>query len=385
MDFQPSSSRMLHELSQLVAIPTENPPGHEAVAAAFIRDNLAPAGFDMRLDEYKPGRFNVEAKLSNGPGPVFALNTHMDTVPAGNGWTTDAFTLTERDGKLYGRGACDCKGPLIAMLESLRLLAAQRTGWSGTLIGVFTGDEEIASEGARHYAAGRPKIDSVVVGEPTGNTTFSAHKGSLRPWVRVAGVSAHSGSPHLGENAIFLAGALMPMFDEFHRDVLSTRSHPLVGAPSLTVTRITGGTSDNVVPDICDLLIDRRLIPGETEAEALAEITALLQRAQDVHGIRASIIGQNATTGGATETEVGAPIVAASLAACKAAGVNEAGPFGFQGACDLVHFVDAGAQGTVIGPGDIQVAHKPDEFVPMDEFLVSASIYADVACRMLVR
>ncbi|MGY9046505.1 hypothetical protein P775_12950 [Puniceibacterium antarcticum] len=383
MAFQSSSERMLRELSQLVAIPTENPPGQEAAAAAFIRDILAPAGFEVRLDEYKPGRFNVEARLSNGPGPVFALNTHIDTVPAGSGWTSDPFVLSERDGKLFGRGACDCKGPLIAMLEALRLLASDRAGWSGTLLGVFTGDEEIASEGARHYAAGRPAIDAVVVGEPTGNTTFSAHKGSLRPWVRVEGLSAHSGSPHLGKNAIFLAGVLMPVFEAFHRDVLSGRNHPLVGSPSLTVTRIKGGTSDNVVPDACDLLVDRRLIPGETEAEALAEISALLQQAQDMHGIRAFILGQNATTGGATETDVTAPIVAASLAACSAAGLAKPGPFGFQGACDLVHFVDAGAQGTVIGPGDLGVAHKPDEFVPKDEFLVSASIYADVARRML--
>jgi len=221
------------------------------------------------------------------------------------------------------------------------------------------------------------------VGEPTNNTTFSAHKGSLRPWVRVEGLSAHSGSPHLGKNAIFLAGGLMTLLEGFHRDVLAQRTHPLVGSPSLTVTRINGGTSDNVLPDTCDFLVDRRLIPGETEAAALAEITAVLQRAEELHGIRASITGQNATTGGATETDGAAPIVAASLAACTAAGVAKAGPFGFQGACDLVHFVNAGAQGTVIGPGDLAVAHKPDEFVPKDEFLTSAVIYADVARRML--
>lgn len=383
MDPDPSSSRMLHELAQIIAIRSENPPGREAEVAAFISEALSPAGFDLRLDEYAPGRFNVEARLVNGPGSAFALNTHMDTVPAGGGWASDPFVLAERGDNLYGRGACDCKGPLIAMLEALRGLAADRGGWSGTLLGVFTGDEETASAGARHYAATRPKIDAVVVGEPTGNATISAHKGSLRPWVRVQGVSAHSGRPQLGDNAIFRAGALMPLFDAFHRTVLTRRTHPLVGAPSLTVTRIAGGTSDNVIPDACDLLVDRRLIPGETEADALAEIAALLKRAQADHGIRAAIIGQNATTGGATETDEGAPVVAASLAACRAAGVPDTGPFGFQGACDLVHFVGAGAQGTVIGPGDISVAHKPDEYVPKNEFLLSARIYAEVASRML--
>ena len=89
------------------------------------------------------------------------------------------------------------------------MLAAERATWSGTLLGVFVADEEIASEGAKFYAASAPKIDAAVVGEPTSNATFTAHKGSLRPVVRVHGVTAHSGTPHLGENAIYRAGELL--------------------------------------------------------------------------------------------------------------------------------------------------------------------------------
>lgn len=207
---QPQPTRLLTTLTDLVAIPSENPPGGEKAVAEYIRDWLAPLGFQVRLEEYAPGRFNAEAVLANGPGPVFAFNTHMDTVPAGDGWQSDPFTLTERAGNLYGRGSCDCKGPLAAMLEALRLMAEDRGNWSGTLMGVFTGDEEVASEGAKYYCARKQDIDMVVVGEPTGNTVFSAHKGSFRPRVRVLGRAAHSGSPHLGENAIFAAGLLMP-------------------------------------------------------------------------------------------------------------------------------------------------------------------------------
>ena len=195
-------------------------------------------GFDVTLSEYKPGRVNVVARLANGAGPVFAFNTHMDVVPAGEGWSSDPFTLREADGRLYGRGACDCKGPLIAMVEAMRMLAADRAAWSGTLLGVFVADEEIASEGAKFYAASRPHIDYAVVGEPTSNATFTAHKGSLRPVVRVHGVSAHSGTPHLGENAIYRAGELLGLIAEHHENVVRHRTHPLVGAASLTVTRI---------------------------------------------------------------------------------------------------------------------------------------------------
>ena len=123
MSHTPDIARMKRELAELIAIRTENPPGREADAAVYVRDMLLSAGFAVDITEYKPGRFNVEARLDNGPGPVFAFNTHMDTVPAGDGWSSDPFTLREADGKLYGRGACDCKGPLIAMVEAMRMLA----------------------------------------------------------------------------------------------------------------------------------------------------------------------------------------------------------------------------------------------------------------------
>jgi acetylornithine deacetylase/succinyl-diaminopimelate desuccinylase len=383
MSISPDVARMKRELASLVAIDTQNPPGQEDRAAQYLRDLLAAGGFEVALQEYKPGRINVVAQLENGAGQTFAFNTHMDVVPAGDGWSSDPFTLKEKDGRLYGRGACDCKGPLAAMLEAMRMLQAERTAWSGTLLGIFVADEEIASEGAKYYIAGRPKIDAAVIGEPTSNATFTAHKGSLRPVVRVHGVSAHSGTPHLGENAIYRAGEVLGLIAEHHDKVVRHRSHPLVGAASLTVTRINGGHADNVLPGTCDLLLDRRMVPGESEEAVKGEIGELLASARDRLGARAEVVAYKATTGGATETPIDRPIVQASLAASRAHGVAKPGPFGFQGGCDLVHFSNIGAQGTVIGPGDLAVAHKPDEFVPVDEFVTASRIYCDVAKAML--
>jgi acetylornithine deacetylase/succinyl-diaminopimelate desuccinylase family protein len=383
MSSSPDVARMKRELAHLVAIDTQNPPGHEAQAAQFLRDLLMADGFEVALQAYKPNRINVVARLDNGACPVFAFNTHMDVVPVGDGWSSDPFVLKEMDGRLYGRGACDCKGPLAAMLEAMRMLKAERAAWSGTLLGVFVADEEIASEGAKFYAGTAPKIDAAVIGEPTSNATFTAHKGGLRPVVRVHGVSAHSGTPHLGENAIYRAGELLGLVAEHHEKVVRHRNHPLVGAASLTVTRINGGNADNVLPAACDLLLDRRMVPGEKEDEVKREIGDLLQLAHQRFGLRAEIIGYKATTGGATETPVDRPIVQASLAASRAHGVSKPGPYGFQGGCDLVHFSSIGAEGTVIGPGDLAVAHKPDEFVPADEFITSSLIYRDVALAML--
>jgi len=383
MSSSPDVGRMKRELADLVAIDTQNPPGNEARAAQYLQKLLTAEGFEVSQQEYKPDRINVIARLDNGAGPVFAFNTHMDVVPVGEGWSSDPFALKETDGRLYGRGACDCKGPLAAMLEAMRMLAAERAAWSGTLLGVFVADEEIASEGAKFYAANAPKIDAAVVGEPTSNATFTAHKGSLRPVVRVYGVSAHSGTPHLGENAIYRAGELLGLVAEHHENVVRHRTHPLVGAASLTVTRMNGGHADNVLPGACDLLLDRRMVPGEDEEAVKREIGDLLTLARTRFGVRAEIIEYKATTGGATETALDTPIVQASLAASRAHGAARPGPFGFQGGCDLVHFRSIGAQGTVIGPGDLAVAHKPDEFVPVDEFVTCSLIYRDVAKAML--
>lgn len=377
------AARMRRDLAALVAVDSRNPPGREIEVARLVDGWLAAAGFAVAVDEYAPGRANLVARLENGPGPVFAFNTHMDVVPPGEGWSTGPFTLTERDGRLHGRGACDCKGPLAAMVEAMRLLAGEREAWRGTLLGVFVADEEVASAGARRFAATGERVDFAVVGEPTGNAAVIAHKGSLRPEVRVHGTAAHSGAPDRGDNAVYRAARLVGMIEDLHRSIACRRAHPLLGAASLTVTRAHAGIADNVVPDRLDLLLDRRTLPGEDEATVEAEIAALLTEAEARFGVRAEILGWRPTTGGACETPPEAPLVRAALAAAARHGVADAGPFGFQGACDLVHFRAMGAEALVLGPGDLAVAHKPDEFVPAEEFLGAAPIYRDIAAAML--
>jgi acetylornithine deacetylase/succinyl-diaminopimelate desuccinylase-like protein len=376
------AGRLVERLERLVAFDTQNPPGaQEAECAAWIAAELDGLGFAVEVDGFDGGRANVVARLENGPGPCFAYNTHIDVVPAGEGWDSDPFRLTARGGDLHGRGACDAKGSLAAMMEALQLLAAAPRGWSGTLMGVFGADEEASSRGAKRYAATAPGIDFVVVGEPSGNVPITAHKGSLRPLVRVAGRTAHSGTPDLGLNAIYQAGKLLPRIAAHHAE-LSARAHPLVGSPSLTVTRASAGRADNVVPDSCDLLLDRRLVPGEAEDEALAAIRALLAQAAR-ESIEADIVELRPTTGGAAETAGSHPVVRAAVAAASRHGVADPTPIGFGGACDFVHFRNAGAEGCVLGPGDLGVAHKPNEFVPRAELEAAALIYRDIAAAML--
>lgn len=383
MSTVPDHARMKAMLEKLVSFNTENPPGRETEAARYLAQQMTAAGFETRVDEFMPGRSNVIATLRNGDGPTFAFNSHIDVVPAGSGWAQDPFRLTERDGRLYGRGSCDAKGPIVAMIEAMRMLVASPRNWRGTLIGAFVADEETESKGAKHYVANdAPAVDLVIIGEPTSNTTVTAHKGSLRPVIRVIGETAHSGTPDLGINAIFKAAKLLGLV-EAHHDVVAKRCHHLVGSASMTVTRVHGGVADNVVPDSCEFMIDRRMVPGEDEETAKAEIQRLLDTARSEFGINAEISGYTPTTGGPTETSPDHPIVRASLEAGRSHGVDDNNLHGFQGGCDLVHFRSIGAQGTVIGPGSLAVAHKPNEFVPVDEFVNASLIYRDVARSML--
>src|SRR6202020_1718490 len=181
------------------------------------------------------GRANVVGRIDNGDGPCFAFNSHIDTVPVGGGWTSDAFRLTERDGKL---------------------------------IMMFVADEEIDGGGSRALAKQPPTPDLIVIGEPTNNAVFAAHKGCLRPLIRAKGKAAHSGRPELGVNAILAASQLMSLFDARDRE-LRALNHPLVGHASLSVTRIAGGVADNGVPETGEMVLDRRLWPGESLDDAL--------------------------------------------------------------------------------------------------------------------
>ena len=384
MEMAPDRSRMVGRLERLVAANSENPPGRELEAARYLAEILSAVGLKVNLQEIAVGRPNVIASLDNGAGPVFAFNSHIDVVPAAAGWTSDPFQLRSKDGRLYGRGACDAKGPIVGMLEAIEMLCSMRERWCGTLMAAFVADEEVASRGARAYVAGQPKIDLCIVGEPTSNSVAIAHKGSMRPVVRVKGITAHSASPDLGVNPLYKAAALLQMIEKRHR-ALSSKSHPLLGSPSLTVTGLKGGHADNVTPEFCDLLLDRRMIPGESDDEVRDQFEKILAEAKRDHGVDAEVIEYRPTTGGATETSADHAIVAAAVHAAREHGVHDTSLHGLQGACDLVHFRSIGAQGVILGPGSIDVAHKPDEFVPESELIQSSLIYRDAVVELLQR
>src|SRR5581483_801183 len=169
----PGDAGLFALLERLVAFDTQNPPGGEIDAAAFLTATLHEIGFVTEVQSVGEGRANAVALLANGPGPTLAFNSHIDTVPVGSGWRSDPFALSEREGRLHGRGACDAKGSIAAMVEAARLLAGRRDTWSGTLLLAFVADEEIDGAGSKALTRAAQErgmaIDAVIIGEPTAN------------------------------------------------------------------------------------------------------------------------------------------------------------------------------------------------------------------------
>jgi acetylornithine deacetylase/succinyl-diaminopimelate desuccinylase len=373
----PDPARLRERLAGLVGFVTENPPGDEAPAARWLAEELAHLGCTIELSDIGGGRLNLVARLENGAGPGLAFNSHLDVIPAGGGWTGDPFRLREQSGRLIGRGACDAKGSIAAMVEAAHLLAAARRQWSGTLTAVFVSDEEVGSTGAKAFAAVARDVDRIVVGEPTGLVAVSAHKGCLRPRILVHGRAAHSGRPELGDNAVIKAARLVARL-ALEDARLRLVTHPLVGPASLSVTRIAGGIADNIVPPSCEIVIDRRMLPGESAETVEPEIRAILGQAAVEDGISTEILGFSSTAG-PSETPADDPIVEAAVAAARRNGIDPPGPVGFLGGCDLVHFQRVGIRGVVLGPGSLAQAHQPDEWVRADDLAKASLVYRDLA------
>jgi succinyl-diaminopimelate desuccinylase len=259
---------------ELVRLDTVNPPGDEAPAADLVEGRLAAAGFSVERLEHAQGRPNLIARL---PGrdpdrPALCMTGHLDTVPLGGApWSVEPFGEL-RDGHLCGRGASDMKGGVAAIVIAAERVAALGRGDAGLEL-VFTAAEETGCEGARWLAGAGAlgRAGAVLVAEPTSGVPLLAHKGVLFARASTEGVSAHGSAPHLGRNAIYpLAHAVVALSEI----VFDVPAHPLLGAPTLNVGTIHGGSGINLVPDRAEAQIDVRTIPGLTGEMVLERLRA---------------------------------------------------------------------------------------------------------------
>lgn len=349
-------------LRELIALPSVNPaflPADDSRAgegrvADFLAVTAARAGLDVDFQKVRPGRSNVLATLSP-TGKVkqrILLAPHLDTV---NTVSSQQFNPRSAGGRIYGRGACDAKGPVAAMVTALCCLAREGKRPAATEV-VFAGlmDEEQAQAGSRTLAASGFRADLAIVGEPTRLQVVTAHKGSLWFKLETQGVAAHGSCPHLGKNAVHEMARIVDVLESSYAGQLQRRRHPLLGTPTINVGYIQGGTQPNIVPASCVAAADRRTIPGETEISVRAELNAWLKR----HGLRATITSDKTSDCPPMETEHRLPLVQLFL---QTAGQKE--PAGVNYFCDAAVLSEGGIPSVVFGPGDIAQAHTADEWI----------------------
>jgi acetylornithine deacetylase/succinyl-diaminopimelate desuccinylase family protein len=376
-----TEQRVLTMLSDLVSIPSPNPPGAEGPVAAYVAETLRQAGCQVSTESALPDRPNVVATYGAGK-PCFVFNTHMDVVPAGESSERDLFRPTLIAGRLHGRGTVDAKGSLAAMMAAAMAFAARQVALKGTLALTAVADEEGRSAGAKHLFRSY-RGDFGVVGEPTHLQVMIAHRGSLRCVIAVDGISSHSAHPSRGVNAIYEA---LPVIERL-RDLglrFQERGDGLCGPPTLSVTKITAGLSSNMIPDRCEILVDRRLIPGETEESALREIEGTLEELRRARPkLQVHVDRTIETTGGPSETDRGHRIVRIASEAVREATGTWPQIGGLSVACDMVHLVGAGIPTVVLGPGDVTLAHTSDESVSIAEVHTAAKVYALMAWKAL--
>ncbi len=360
-------------LADLVSIDSSNPGGNEKAVAELLGQVFTSHGLDVTIDTYDADHVNLIAVADFGPGPEIMLNSHLDVVPTPGHWTTPPFTPDIRDGRLYGRGAADAKGSLAPMAVALLNLLDQRSELSGRIVYTGVGDEEVGSGGARHLLK-TWQPDAAIVGEPTGLRLLTAHKGSVRPIVEIVGRSAHAAAPEKGINSIEALGDLFPLLREY-RNSLDARTHTLTGAPTSTVVLIEGGEAPNAVPASCRITIDRRLIPGETADEAVAELEIYLDKFNALdHGAVARVAHRAPSTGGPSQTDVTDPFVTACQDALRGLDLDPR-PGGLLVNCDMTHFRSSGIPTVVLGPGELEAMHVPNESVRVQEVREAVLVY----------
>ena len=378
---------MTRLLADLVAIPSVNPMGRLLSGPEFLEGGMSDYlcdWFDRLGVRYirrtiAPGRDNILAYYeAPNSHKTILFDAHQDTVPV-EGMTIDPFRPEVREGRLYGRGACDIKGGMAAMLIAFERLVKERPAGSASVVMACTVDEEFTHIGSSDLANYEHGASLAIVAEPTRLDLVDRHKGAVRWKIRTKGVACHSSTPHLGKNAIYRMGEVLGHLSSYAQSLGKERVDPVLGPATLSVGRIEGGQSVNVVPDWCHVEIDRRVIPGEDLAECQARVYRYLnEKLGDIPDIeflppwvrmpalsperggsdtwREGVVDAIAHATGRTPSVIGVPYG------------TDAGPLSERG---LPCFV--------LGPGDIAQAHTKDEWIELDQLRTAVEAYFEIA------
>ena len=373
------NQKLLTMLSDLIRINSVNPAYKNGVGEAEIQKFVRSffSAHDIAVFEQKvlPGRPNIIAKLAGkNDSNCIVFEAHCDTAGV-EGMIEPPFDPRIRDGKLYGRGSCDTKAGLAAMMLALADLKHSSQGPASNVWVVSAVDEEHSFRGVwelrKNLLAG-----AAIISEPTDLKLAIASKGCLRWRITVRGKAAHSSKPWLGVNAIEQMAHVVTCFaDESTR--LKHFHHPLLGTPTLNVGLIQGGTQVNVVPDSCWIEIDRRLIPGEEPDSVFADYKELFNRRRLEFPNLDLMMEPPQIKDHPLETPASSPIVSCVTRALNGAGLDDH-PIGVPFGSDASKLSSVGIPSVILGPGSIDQAHTADEFVLLEQVEKAFEVYREI-------
>ena len=367
-------------LKSLIRIPSVNPAiengeGEEEIAtfiAEWFRKVRLFKVFEQKVSKH---RFNVVVTLEGkGSGKSLMLNGHMDTVGT-SAMTVQPFDSLVRNGMVYGRGSCDMKGSIAAMMSAMVALAKLKKELAGAVLFTAVVDEEHMSIGTSELIK-RFRADAAIVGEPTGMDIAIAHKGYAWLEVETIGRRAHGSIPERGVDAIEKMAKIISQLETL-RIQYRLKKHPLVGTPRLHMSTIAGGSDWSTVPAHCLLKVERRLIPGESSQEAIQEIRRIVENcSREDRSIRARVRLVHHADCMEVKQASHIPILRQHVKRFGSEGKIIGVPF-WTDAAILVN--QARIPTCVFGPGDIKVAHSPREYIRVRDVVAAAQIYAETA------
>ena len=389
-------------LADLVRRPSVNPMGRDVSGPEYLEGRITDylvqrftaADIPWARQAVAPGRDNVVARLEGTvPGaPLLLWDAHQDTVPA-EGMTVEPFTPLVREGRLYGRGSCDVKGGMAAMLVALDRLRASALPRRATVVFAATINEEFGFTGARALArlwgtAAATAVDgpaqallaarpvAAIVAEPTGLDLVMQHKGAVRWRIRVRGRACHSAFPEQGVNAIYPAGRAILALEQLAVELLRRHADHPCGAPTLNLGTIRGGAGVNLVPDLTVLEVERRVVPGESPVAARDEVIARVAAACGAADVEHDPpFLESAGLPDAAADPTAAPWIDALAAAARAGGAAARRTAARYGTNASV-FAEAGVPSVVFGPGSIAQAHTADEWIELAQVDAAAAALA---------
>lgn len=372
-------SSCIRTLQDLVAIPSVNPMGRddlppEIVGEQAIAEHVAAALGRLGMDAVlvgRKGRTSVvaEARVS-AAADTMLIASHLDTVPV-DGMEIDPFDPVIEGDRLLGRGSCDTKAGMAALLEALSRVLERGT-LRRNLIVVGEADEELGSIGVAdvldHLGGDNP--DWVLATEPTNLQIINAHKGVVHARIRSEGRACHSSDPSAGRNAIVLLASAIMAIEEDAR-ILTERPHPQLGPATLSIGIVKGGQAPNIVPDRAELWVDRRTLPGERAEDVRRQLEDVLVKAELADSVFVETCNEEKPP---LETALESIAVRSSAEALESVGLSSTCrevAFG----TDAGVFARADVPGIVLGPGSIDVAHTSREFVPIGEVEMMVRIF----------